>query len=144
MKERLLHKSKAQPHAQQIKEVLKWGNDTFATQCTQQFADLGLPRVTLNEVDYEPNDRPILLALKNVHPHNDTWIGLGEEEPLERLAVFWVLKCGEPIWFGVVGHEPVKMHAGDYVVFDDSQTHFVLAEKKWHGASWQLLSTIKE
>lgn len=140
MSTRPFHKSNKRPHVEQIKEVSKWGDDSFCVACSPRFESLGVPCVPFEEVTYNPEQRGILLSLKNVHPHDDPWVGNYEIEPKERLAIFWVLKCGSPIWFGVVGHEPRQMSSGDYVVFDDSQTHFVIADKKWHGVAWQLLS----
>mgnify|MGYP001145119447 CR=1 FL=1 len=82
-----------------------------------------------------------LLKLKCVEPHDDPFVG-GGEEPTVRRAIFWLLRGGgidyrQPLIFGC-GAMSVKMRPGNYVVFDDTITHWVMSEKVWYGAALQL------
>jgi hypothetical protein len=90
------------------------------------------------------NDAPILLKLRNVEPHDDPWVGPGKE-PRTRRAVFWLLEGGGstsstftcPVIFGC-GRQFKSMKPGDFVVFNDRITHWVMSEKLWRGAAVQL------
>ncbi len=84
---------------------------------------------------------PVLLKLKNVEPHDDPWVSNGSE-PRARRAIFWLLEGGKTyhgarIFFGC-GGQVIQMKAGDFVVFNDKKTHWVMSDRQWIGASMQL------
>ena len=92
---------------------------------------------------FRPADKfALLLRLKNVEPHNDPWVGMGSE-PRKRRAIFWLLNGGRSsnrriVHFGC-GGKIVTMRPGDFVVFNDARTHWVMSGRVWYGAAAQLM-----
>ncbi len=87
------------------------------------------------------DEHPMILKIGNVYPHTDPWCGVGT--PGIRRSLFWLLEIEEDgsemtVFFGVEGHKAVQLKNGDYVIFDDSKEHFVIAESMWVGCAWQL------
>jgi hypothetical protein len=91
---------------------------------------------------FVPDSNGILLKLKNVEPHEDPWVS-HTREPRARRAIFWLLEgggqnaYGQKLIFGC-GAKHIKMGPGDFVVFNDRITHWVMSEKLWRGAASQL------
>lgn len=82
-----------------------------------------------------------LLKLKNVEPHDDPWVSRGGQ-PKVRRAIFWLMEggwacSGAGVVFGC-GRATVRLVPGDFVVFNDSTTHWVMSNRQWLGASIQL------
>lgn len=53
-----------------------------------------------------------------------------------RRALFWLAKGRVTIQ---CGNSYEELRAGDYVIFDDSQVHCVVADNQWWGAAAQYL-----
>jgi hypothetical protein len=125
------------PTSAQVAEAKEFADDSFCNLSSDQFVK-NLPSWGKREHD----DRPILLKLRNVEPHDDTWVG-GYDEPVlpNRRAVFWLLK-GELIIHAALEYR--RMKAGDFVVFNDGLVHSVLAKRQWLGAAWQLKAAAGE
>ena len=133
----ILTTGRLQPKTFQLDEARDRGDDSFCTCSSNAFMD-NFPSFE----GWEAGDtEPILLKLKNVEPHSDVWVGKGSE-PRTRRAIFWLLQGGETysgqgIFFGC-GRKHIRMRHGDFVVFNDSISHWVMSNTKWYGAAIQL------
>lgn len=119
------------PLKQQLKELRVNADGSFVIPSSHEFAAY-FPIFR----GFEQANNPLLLKLKNCEPHDDPWVGKGEE-PNVRRSIFWLMDNSNYCFFGC-GEKHIKMHSGDFVVFDDSVVHWVMAEKQWRGASVQL------
>ena len=72
------------------------------------------------------------LRLRNVEPHTDDFIGLGR--PKTWRGMFWLLRGN--LWIQA-GADAQEMSSGDWVLFDDTVNHCVVAEKQWVGIAVQ-------
>lgn len=137
---------------EQLVHARKRADESFCATASPVFDDAGLPTFE----NWKPGCSTTLLKLANVEPHDDPWVGSHKDvldfnnppqgfnqfgEPLERLAIFWLLevksRLHDRIRFYTEG-KWIQLKAGQFVVFDDSKTHAVMAESKWVGAAWQL------
>ena len=154
----IYHKGNLQPTKAQLAEIRRSADDSFCSSAEPSFMS-NFPYVWPGSQRWSfDTDSPVLLKLKNVEPHDDPWAGRHKSnfdfdnppagwnesgEPLERLAIFWVLTIANRprhtsiIHFGC-GSDFEKLKAGDFVVFDDRIPHWVMADMLWHGASIQL------
>lgn len=125
------------PTAEQVAHARKWADGSFCVS-----SDLGfMSNFPSFDGWKSAEERATLLCLKNVEPHEDPWVGMSKP-PRVRRAIFWLLQGGfahddKVIHFGC-GGKFAKMRAGDFVVFDDSKTHWVMSDRKWRGAAVQL------
>jgi hypothetical protein len=74
----------------------------------------------------------VCLRTKNVHPHEDTFVGDGSRKNWRN--VFWLLD-GD-LWIQVA-KAAQHMRSGDWVLFDDRTMHCVIADRKWTGIAVQ-------
>jgi hypothetical protein len=74
----------------------------------------------------------VCLRTKNVHPHEDTFVGDGSRKNWRN--VFWLLD-GD-LWIQVA-KAAQHMRSGDWVLFDDRTMHCVIADCKWTGIAVQ-------
>ncbi len=143
---------KLMPTAEQVHHARRLADESFCVVANRDFM-ANFPIVDGWEVGTET---PILIRLRNCEPHSDPWVGrfnskptLGwdavQQEPIERRAVFWVIDTGPKSRFGTnmffgCGADTIRLTAGDYVVFDDRITHWVMSDRVWRGAAIQLLT----
>lgn len=83
-----------------------------------------------------------LIKMKNVEPHDDPWVN-GADEPRARRAIFWLLEGRSNygrshIYFGCGKSPIITMKPGDFVIFNDKITHWVMSDRQWIGAASQL------
>lgn len=125
------------PTPEQLAHARKWADSSFCAA-----SDEGFMRNFPMFDGWQPADsHATLLRLRNVEPHDDPWVARSKP-PRVRRAIFWLLQGGfahdeRVIHFGC-GGKIVKMRAGDFVVFDDSKTHWVMSDRVWRGAAIQL------
>lgn len=133
------------PSKEQLAHVFKIADESFCSQANDDFHS------TTPKIDgWERADNAVLLRLRNVEPHDDPWVSNCSSNPRVRRAIFWLLGTSnrlgqspsnqmklDSVWFGT-GSKQIKMRAGDWVLFDDSKTHWVMSDHVWRGASWQL------
>jgi hypothetical protein len=135
-------------YSAQLAEAKAKADESFCTQSSEDFM-IGAPKIT----GYVPAMKDAtLLKLRNVEPHDDPWVGYephpfypevhgadwSMDGPKNRRAVFWLLHAPKPIHI-MCGNHFRKLRRGDYVVFDDSKLHCVIADAKWIGAAWQIM-----
>ena len=72
-----------------------------------------------------------------VRPHTDEWGGLGNPDPDDRLAFFWIVKSSDRGWLQV-GREVAHLDPGDYVFFHDDEMHSLIIERQWLAIAVQL------
>lgn len=119
------------PQRHQIDEARVKADDSFCVGFSEEFEKF-FPTFD----GFMPDDTGILLKMKNVEPHEDDWVG--GNVPKTRRALFWLLEGGgQKLVFGC-GAKHIKMGPGDFVVFDDRKTHWVMSEKLWRAAAAQL------
>lgn len=121
-----------QPSISQKRENERLGDDSFGRICSPDFAK-GVPRFEGRKID---ESTVILLKCKNVEPHRDPYTASADAEPEKRAAFFWLTKGSLNIQ---CGYESKRMQEGDYIIFDDSKMHCVVADKQWLGAAGQYL-----
>lgn len=128
-----------QPTTYQVETAWRRGDNSFTRPTDERFdADRPIPWGAGGRLwTSYPHQHGALLKMKCVEPHQDPWIGADADYCGEQLSMFWLLRAGGDVWFSVVGHEPVKMTPGHFVLFDDSVTHHVMSERLWAGVSWQ-------
>lgn len=137
---------KLMPSREQIAHAQKNADDSFCTSSCDDF-NLDIP----DTGDWKIAGKGVLLRLRNVEPHDDPWVSDGKD-PRARRALFWLISVSDragqgrtgfnqskldDVWFGCGGKQ-IKMHVGDWVLFDDSKKHWVMSDHFWRGASWQL------
>ena len=135
-------------HSAQLAEAKAKADESFCRQSSEDFM-VGAPKI----IGYVPAMKDAtLLKLRNVEPHDDPWVGYEPhpfypevhgidwtmDGPKNRRAVFWLLHSPKPIHL-VCGGQARCLKTGDYVVFNDSLMHCVLAERTWIGAAWQIM-----
>jgi hypothetical protein len=127
-----------EPLRRQINYLKRHADDSFCAHLDlvryPSFMD-NVP--SLSEGLYFDDTAPMLLKLRNVEPHIDTWVG-NHPIPTERLALFWLLWIKHWCYFGVEGSKATCLKSGDFVVFDDSKEHYLMSSTQWVGVSWQL------
>jgi hypothetical protein len=122
---------KIAPSPKERKENKLKGDESFSRLCSETFGK-NLPNFEKRELDF---NSMILLACKNVEPHRDPLV-VDKITGLRRAALFWLtegrvhLQCGDDF---------IRMSSGDYVIFDDSIAHCVVADRKWRGAAAQFI-----
>ena len=128
------------PTAKQKQIAIKRADASFTEGVPWDFGDLPTGSKWL-----ATTDTGILLKMRNVEPHVDPWLS-SAREPAERKrsALFWVidLPSFERIHFQC-GGQKASLRRGDYVVFNDSIMHCVVAERVWKGCAYQLLNKPK-
>lgn len=126
-------KDHLKPLKEQVADAVARGDDSFCTLGDSSAFSRHLPAYR----NMRPAQGLIVLSLRNVQPHNDDYVGDGDEVPetRDRRAIFWLLKGTLHIQ---VANDYKRMEAGDFVVFNDAMTHSVIAERRWYGAAWQL------
>lgn len=155
----ILFQGHHEPTKAQLADARRWADDSFCASAPLSFME-NFPATFPNSNEWGfGTETPILLKLKNVEPHDDPWVGsnldgydfdnppVGWDKfgaPMERLAIFWVLSIAthsrhvNPIIHLGCGADVAKLKVGDFVVFDDQVTHWVMSDKTWHGAAIQL------
>lgn len=126
------------PTKAQLVELRRWADESFCTNSTKEFMHC-FPSFDGWEL---AEDTATLLRLKNVEPHDDPWVSRGPA-PRVRRALFWLMEgggsySGEGVFFGC-GKAVKRLKPGDFVVFDDSKTHWVMSDRFWRGAAIQLV-----
>ena len=126
-------KERFPPTSAEKKENRLRGDESFSNYCSSVFGR-NLPEYEGRKLDF---NSMILLNCKNVEPHKDPYVvNSARKEPKKRAAIFWLtegelhIQCGDFC---------EKMKSGDYIVFDDSIMHCVVADKKWRGAAAQYI-----
>jgi mannose-6-phosphate isomerase-like protein (cupin superfamily) len=127
------------PERFQLEEARKNADGSFCVNYSEQFGT----HFPVFE-GFTPADSGILLKLKNVEPHEDPWVSR-QKEPRARRSIFWLLEGGGQAGYGSCIHfgcgaKIIKMFPGDFVIFNDSKTHWVMSEKQWRGAAVQLVT----
>ena len=130
------------PSRAQLAELRKLADDSFCVTSTLEFMKPCFPAVD-GWVNAE--DTATLLRLKNVEPHDDPWVSRGAE-PKVRRSIFWLMEggftySGEGVFFGC-GRATRRIKPGEFVVFNDSTTHWVMSNKTWRGAAIQLRKAV--
>lgn len=126
------------PTKQQLKLIRASADESFCATCPDDFGDIPI------FAGFRRACALTALALKNVEPHNDPWVGDdsfhdGEDGPEHRRAVFWVLHLPKYEHLHVqVGNSAVRLSAGGWILFDDRLIHGVYSQKKWFGLAYQL------
>lgn len=126
------------PTPEQVRHLRKWADDSFCSSSDEAFVQAGFPSF---EGWVRPDDTALLLRLKNVEPHSDPWVARGPE-PRARRALFWLMEGGginrqQGVFFGC-GRSVKRLRPGDFVVFNDTSTHWVMSDRFWRGAAVQL------
>ncbi len=119
------------PTKTELQESIKRGDESFSTRPLFAFG-LDLPEWEGRKIDFNSF---MLLKCKNVEPHIDCYVADGEGGQ-KRIAIFWLTKGNLHLQ---CGNESKRMKSGDYVIFDDSKMHCVVADKQWYGAAAQYL-----
>lgn len=116
------------------KRLLAEASDSF----TQHF------RIGASELPCPPHgweyqlSTAIALKLKGYcDPHDDTYLGPGEEQ--EHRSLFWLLAdtSRRPSYL-IANGTYIRMEPGSWAFFDDSQLHAFLADGTWIGLAVQL------
>jgi hypothetical protein len=81
-------------------------------------------------------ESPLLIKAQNIEPHVDTWDTSGR--PANNRSLFWLLKTRSHVHVGVHGQPAVKLLPNDYLIFDDSKEHWLMANHTWVGVIWKL------
>ena len=132
--------ARMQPSKLQLDEIKKHADSSFCATSSAEFMT-NFPTLDGWTADATAS-KAILLKLKNVVPHDDEWVG-SRPIPKSRRAIFWLLAGGasheQPVGvhFGC-GRQTVFLKPGDFVVFNDAITHWVMSDKIWFGAAIQL------
>ncbi len=125
-----------QPSNEQLAYARKWADESFCTTVETEFM-VQVPTYK----NMVPAQQAIVLKLKSVEPHDDTWQGkineAGEDGPPTRYAFFWLMKSAKPIHL-MCGTHSRRLMPNDWVVFDDSVLHCVVADSVWYGSAWQI------
>lgn len=130
------------PTREQLQHLHKNADESFCATSSENFIKAGFP-VFNGWVNAEGT--ATLLRLKNVEPHDDPWVSRGAE-PKVRRAIFWLMEggftySGEGVFFGC-GRATRRIKPGEFVVFNDSTTHWVMSNKTWRGAAIQLRKAV--
>lgn len=125
------------PSKDQLAHLRKWADDSFCTNSTEEFMHC-FPSF---DGWVHAEDTATLLKLKNVEPHDDPWVSRGPA-PKVRRALFWLMDggntySGQGIFFGC-GRATKRLKPGEFVIFNDSITHWVMSNRTWRGAAIQL------
>lgn len=133
----ILHKGFFAPSVTQLREIRKTADESFTQLSSHEFMKF----FPVFDGWQHAEETATLLALKNVEPHDDPWVSRGAA-PRMRRAIFWLLDGGETfsgsgVFFGC-GRHSIHLKQGEFVVFNDSVNHWVMANKKWFGAAVQL------
>lgn len=132
------------PTLEQIAHVKRVADDSFCSNTCEAFnARNPIPK------EYIIASPGIALRLRNVEPHEDPFVG-DDPEPRARRALFWLIDAPKSrsmkkfdqttlndVWFGC-GADLHRMKVGDWVLFNDAKKHFVMSDRIWRGAAWQL------
>lgn len=126
------------PTREQIQHLRKNADESFCATSSENFVRAGFP-LTYGWINAEST--VTLLKLKNVEPHDDPWVSRGAE-PRARRSIFWLMEggqthSGEGIFFGC-GRTSMRLKPGEFVVFNDKITHWVMSNRIWRGAAIQL------
>ena len=126
------------PTLEQLKHLRKNADESFCATSSENFVKARFPS-TVGWINAE--DTATLLRLKNVEPHDDPWVSRGSE-PKVRRAIFWLMDggrsySGEGVFFGC-GRGVTRLKPGQFVVFNDKITHWVMSDRIWRGAAIQL------
>lgn len=135
-----LQKGFHKPLPRQIRHIREKGDGTFSVESSiDEFVREPLiPPCPPGWERAEPESPVMLLKLSDsVEPHEDWWVA-DAPEPKQRGALFWLLWARNPCYFGVEGAKSVKLFSGDWVFFDDSKEHWLMAKGMWLGCAWQL------
>lgn len=126
------------PTKAQLVELRRLADDSFCTNSTEGFMLPSFPSFDGWEL---AEDTATLLRLKNVEPHVDPWVPFGPS-PKVRRALFWLMEGGRVngtsgVFFGC-GRAVKQLEPGDFVIFNDATTHWVMSDRPWRGAAVQL------
>jgi hypothetical protein len=134
------------PTAAQVRLVREHADGSFCRTVPQSFDFMNVP--PLPEGYAFDSETFTALKLKNVEPHNDTWVGglpAGvdtsgwEDGPPSRRAVFWIIDMARHSHLHIqCGAFSSRMRKGSWVLFDDSVLHCVVSDRTWYGLACQV------